>query len=197
MSVGSVEVTRQLFQVEEGGAVPTSTHQLILRTVPTDQALNCYGRWHYLGRIKTIATLHYGVFFENRLVGCISMGSPNATEIKGFYDRNNQEGVWEIKRLALSPICPKNSESRVIAIAIRLVKKLGAWLIVTYADDGIGHTGVIYKAAGFDYQGLTAQKNDFWVNGKIQQRGKTKGVDGVWKPRSRKHLFIKQYNKEN
>lgn len=112
----------------------------------------------------------------------------------GYFDRYTQDGWWEIKRLAMTDDCPKNSESRFIAISIKLlIKSHKVKGIVTLADDGVGHCGTIYKASGFDYLGLSSPKKDFYVDGKIQQRGKTKGVDGEWRDRSIKHKYIKTF----
>jgi hypothetical protein len=41
---------------------------------------------------------------------------------------------------------------------------------------------------------MTAAKNDFWVDGKIKQRGKTTGISGEWRPRTRKWLFVKRFD---
>jgi len=91
--------------------------------------------------------------------------------------------------------CPRNSESRFISVAIRELRKLTpVKAIITYADSAMGHTGIIYRATGFTYLGLTSPKDDFWVDGKIQQRGQTSGIGGVWLPRSRKHKFIKRFD---
>jgi len=103
---------------------------------------------------------------------------------------------WEIKRLAMSPICPKNSESRMIGVTLRLLKrKMIVRGCVTYADTAQKHEGIIYKATGFKCLGKTKPKKDFYVDGEIQQRGKTKGVQGEWRDRSVKILFVKDFNK--
>jgi len=129
------------------------------------------------------------------LEGAISYGPPNATDLEGCWTRHTQGQWWEIKRLAMSPKCPRNSESRFIAITIKMLRKLAAVRgIVTYADDGQGHVGTIYKASGFKSIGMTAAKKDFWVNGTIQQRGKTRGVKGEWRPRTRKWLFVLRFD---
>ena len=189
----SVVATRPLFQEANGGSIPTSPHQF-LQVISKRLALSCYKKWHYLGATALISTVDFGVFVNGEIMGAISFGSPNATELDGYFDRYSQEGVWEIKRLALADSLPKNSESHAIAIAIRLLRKTyPVSLVVTYADSGVGHVGTIYKASGFKYLGLTAQKSDFFIDGKIQQRGSTRGKKGEWKPRSRKHLYIKDF----
>lgn len=198
------------FQGEDGGAIPTSPLQLVFRKIKMDSAQKAYRAWHYLGDQGFIAQIHFGAYFNNKLEGAISYGPTNATDLDGFWTRLSQfeRGPekattelrptfrwWEIKRLTMSPSCPRNSESRFIGVTLRLLRKLSDVRgVVTYADDAQGHVGTIYKAAGFKGLGLTAAKNDFWVNGKIQQRGKTKGVAGEWRPRSRKWLFVKQFS---
>jgi hypothetical protein len=66
--------------------------------------------------------------------------------------------------------------------------------IITYADTAYNHTGIIYKASNFAYKGLTAQKTDLFFNG--APVGKLKNtkysqINGEWRKRSRKHLFVK------
>lgn len=184
-----------LFQEEGGGAVPTSPLQLYVKRINKLTAKNFYAKWHYLGKTGFISTDNYGAYYDGRLVGSISYGSPNATEMKGYFDRRHQRGWFEIKRLALTDECPKNSESRFISISLRLLRKTSKVVgIVTLADSWVGHTGTIYKATGFKYLGLSKPKKDFFINGKIQQRGKTKGKIGNWVDRSRKHQFVMTFS---
>lgn len=192
---GSLAAEQSLFQAMGGGSIPTSPHNLELREIRKELAELCYEKWHYLGKKGFMASYNIGVFWGGRLWGCVSFGGISAEEtIQGLFGTTKQDGFFEIKRLALSDDLPQNSESRIIAIAIKLLRKIKTVkAIITYADTAVGHTGVIYRASGFQYKGLTAQKSDFWVNGKIQERGKTRGIKGEWRPRSRKHLFVKQF----
>lgn len=195
---GSSTVEQSLFQVENGGPTPTSPLQLHIEEVSKLTAKNFYKKWHYLGTTGFISSVNFGAYYSGELVGVISFGSPNATEMKGYFDRFNQDGWWEIKRLAMTDNCPKNSESRFIAISIKLLRKWRKVVgIVTLADSKVGHTGTIYRASGFKYLGLSAPKKDFYINGKIQQRGKVKGITGEWRERSQKHKFIKTYPIKN
>lgn len=184
-----------LFQKEDGGSIPTSPLHLRFHRISHKGACKMYALHHYLGDTKFISQINYGAYLNDALEGAISYGPPNATELDGYWDRHTQYGWWEIKRLALSDRCPRNSESRFIAYTMRQLRKTAHVKgFVSYADSGAGHTGIIYKASGFTYIGKTKPKMDFWVDGEIQQRGKTKGIKGVWKPRSVKHLFIKEQN---
>lgn len=186
-----------LFQGGDGGAIPTSPHQLLFKPISSKTALIAYKEWHYLKDTIFLSQINFGSYFNGIICGAISYGPPNATELKGYWDRHNQLGWIEIKRLVMSPICPKNSESRFIGYTIKHIRKHNKIKgIVTYADDSQGHRGTIYKATGFIYLGKTDAKKDFWVNDKIQQRGKTIGIKGEWRPRSAKHLFIKDFRND-
>jgi hypothetical protein len=187
-----------LFQEEDGGSIPTSALQLQFREIGANTAAKAYAKWHYLGDQCFVSQISFGAYWNRKMEGAISYGPPNATDLAGFWDRNSQGEWWEIKRLVLSPICPKNSESRFIAITIKMLKKIAIVKgVVTYADDSQGHQGIIYKASGFKSLGMTAPKKDFWVDGRCQQRGKTKGINGEWRERSRKWLFIKDFRTTN
>ena len=131
--------------------------------------------------------------------GVIVFHSPSAPEtVVGAFglQRTEQQGIFELGRLAMHPSF--NGSNYTSYFVGRSIRRLRAQMlpttpvraIISYADSGIGHIGGIYRATNAFYCGLSNQKYDFWVNGKIQQRGKTRGVDGEWKPRSRKHRWV-------
>lgn len=188
------------FQIAGGGSIPTSPLQLFIRLVNKRTACVAYRRWHYFGSKGFLASYNYGVYFNDSLVGAISFGIPNARNVKELYTEDTQRYWLELTRFALSDACPKNSESRVISITIKFLKKLLPDLlgIITYADTAYNHTGIIYRASNFKYWGLTAQKTDLFINGKAV--GKLKNVKyselgGEWIKRSRKHLFVMEFPK--
>ncbi len=190
----SVMVTQQIFQFVDSGSTPTSPLQLRIKRISKPEATEIYKKWHYLGEQDFLSSINFGAFIDWNCYGALSFGPCSAPNMDDIYSVDNQYGFFEIKRLAMDDKCPKNSESRFIAISIKLLRKImDVKIIITYADTSVGHKGTIYKASGFEYKGLTAKKTDFYVDGKLQTRGKTKGINGIWKPRSRKHLFIKQF----
>jgi len=58
--------------------------------------------------------------------------------------------MLELRRLALSERCPKNTASRVIAIMVKLIRKKFPEInrLISYQDCS-EHTGTIYKASGW------------------------------------------------
>jgi len=184
-----------LFQKGGSGSIPTSPLQFYIKQIPKSLAKHVYAKWHYLGKQDFVATHNFGAFYGGECLGAISFGPPPTWQVVfSLFGHKDQEGIFDIKRLAMKDECPKNSESRLIGVAIKLLRKeTYVKAIITFADTAQGHVGTIYKATNFKYMGLGPQKSDFFINGKQMQRGKSKGKEGVWVPRSRKHRFIMEF----
>ena len=164
-------------------------------------------RNHYLSRqgFSFRSGYNYGLFFEGELVGVAIFHAVSAWEtVKGCFGLQNKEqkGFWELGRLAMdSEHKVKNATSWFLARAIKMLRKdTEVRALISYADSDYHH-GYIYQATSFKYYGLTAARSDFWVRQedgsfKKQSRGKTKGVDGEWRKRSRKHRYMLIYDKK-
>lgn len=198
MNCADSSMAEQLdFLPVDGGSIPTSALQYNIRQIDKGTAADVYRRHHYLADKGFLHSYSFGALYDGIFWGAITFSIPNAREIKGLYTQDNQSTVYEISRLAFDDRCIKNSESRLIGFSIRLLRKMtDVSVILSYADTAQNHEGVVYKATGFNYWGLTAQKTDFiHPDGKIK---KLKGVkyselEGHWVKRSRKHLFVKQF----
>lgn len=146
----------------EGGSIPTSPLQVYqpkeLRLEPIEHyvARKIWLEQHYLHRDYAGATLEFGVYPPDRssIIGAIGFSSRLGGSVKG-----GKPDTWEIRRMWLSDHhCARNSESRVLAVSCRLVKKLAPHVryIISYSDHTLqGHKGTIYRAAGFTYSGET------------------------------------------
>lgn len=166
-------------------------------------------KYHYLKDISKgfKSGYNYGIFKDNILLGVIIFtGFPVPELSKGMLglERNQQEGLFELSRLCLEPEIQKeehNLASWFVSRAIRQLRKdTQVKVILSYADADF-HNGTVYKACNFDYYGLTAPKKDFWIEQpdgtyKKHSRGKTKGVKGEWRPRSRKHRYLMVFDKK-
>lgn len=151
--------------------------------------------YHYLGKKPFRHSYIYGLYEDNALLGiCVfHLVSAPETCVGAFgLQRNNQRGIYELGRLAMHPsLNGGNNTSWFVSRAIKqLRKETDVRAIISYADSSAGHIGSIYRACNALYCGMTSPKKDFYVGGKIQERGKTKGVDGEWKPRPRKHRYV-------
>ena len=163
-SAGSADSGMSGYQPEGGGAIPTSAlqpKQLRIERVPRHIARGIIVENHYLHRMG-IAHYAFGVFGPQReIVGAITFGPLASREAEGSLGAG--ASVMELTRLWLADSCGPNSESRVIRVAIRLLRKArpDVTLVVAYSDPSVGHDGTIYRAAGFEYVGLGPQRYDF------------------------------------
>src|SRR5690625_1902132 len=124
------------------------------------------------------------------VVGCFGLG------------REEQEGMFELSRLCLDPRVQSevhNCASWFVAQCLRRLRK-GRLVraVLSYADSDY-HKGTVYRALGFKYYGLSAPRKDFWVlqddgSYKKHTRGPTRGLEGEWRPRSRKHRYLIVYD---
>lgn len=78
--------------------------------------------------------------------------------------KGGRPNKWELRRMWLGDKCARNSESRCLRIAARIIKQLCPHvnLIYSYSDVSIEHQGTIYKAAGFRFDGWTSLSNSNW-----------------------------------
>jgi hypothetical protein len=117
---------------------------------------------HYSKSINGVKiTQCFRVDFEGSLVGAVLFGQMSTTAWKKF--GKSEVEVLELRRLVLIDECGKNSESRVIGICLRWIRKniQSVKTIVSYADPMHGHSGVIYRAANFKFIGVTPSDKGF------------------------------------
>ena len=150
--------------------------------------------------------INYGLFLHGECVGvCIYTGFPVPELVKGMFnlERDDQQGMYELSRLVLHPNVQKevhNLASWFVSRTLKMLRKeFKVRAVLSYADEAF-HTGTIYRACNFKYYGLTDPKKDFWI--KTEQgdyeklsRGVTKGLEGEWRTRSRKHRFLLVFDK--
>lgn len=117
---------------------------------------------HYSHNINGVKiTYCFRVLYQNQLVGGVIFGAMSTTAWKRFSNKESQ--VLELRRLVLLDNVGRNSESRVIGWVLRWLRKNAPEIsiIVSYADPAYNHTGIIYKASNFQYQGLSGKDKGY------------------------------------
>tara|TARA_R100001163_G_scaffold285_1_gene531 strand:+ start:343 stop:984 length:642 start_codon:yes stop_codon:yes gene_type:complete len=117
---------------------------------------------HYSKSVVMNSLLHFGCFLDGMLHGVLQYGnSIDKRNTIGFVDTGmtiNQgwNSFVELNRMAFDSFLPKNSESRCIAITIRMIKKQAPQIkwILSYADGTQCGDGTIYRASGFKLCGI-------------------------------------------
>ena len=99
--------------------------------------------------------LTLGVFLDGRLSGVLTLGV-GPSNIHRLVDRAEPDDCLTLTRLWLSDLLPRNSESRVLGVTLRgLRRDTAIKFIVSYADPTAGHVGAIYQASGWLYTGTS------------------------------------------
>lgn len=111
----------------------------------------------------------FSVMYQGELAGGAIFGLPAGVGVAAKYaDGGN---LLELRRFVLHDNAPRNSESRALGVMFRALRREGYTRILSYADPMHGHSGVIYKATGFEYRGRTAaRKHIMWKGKKYPDR---------------------------
>lgn len=126
--------------------------QLIVKVIPSQIANEFIKKHHYSGKIVNNSKLHFGVFMDNNLHGVMSYGSSlDKSKIIGLVEGTKWNEFLELNRMAFDDVLPKNSESRAIALSLKMIKKNAPHVkwIISFADGCQCGDGTIYRASNF------------------------------------------------
>jgi hypothetical protein len=131
--------------------------EIKVKVIPSKLANEFVKKNHYSGKVVPNSTLHFGCFLDGKMHGVMSYG--NCINKKGTINLVENTG-WnefiELNRMAFNDYLPKYSESRCIAISIKLIKKNAPHIkwIISFADGTQCGDGTIYRASGFKLVGI-------------------------------------------
>jgi len=157
MCAESERVSTASIQEARAGSNPSSAlHNLRILPIPHVDAKKILVCNHYLHSFPGGTKLSFGVFLNARLVGALTLGVGPFLGYKIVKDANPDD-VVTLTRLWLSDELPKNSESKVLGIILRALKKdTDLKFILAYSDPAAGHLGTIYQATNWIYTGLSS-----------------------------------------
>lgn len=118
-------------------------------------------RVHYSGKVVPNSQLHLGVFLAGRLEGVMQFGpSMDKRKTLGMVRDTAWNGFLELNRMAFSDALPRNSESRALGVAMRMIRKAypGIEWVISFADGTQCGDGTIYRASGFVLTGINENK---------------------------------------
>jgi len=129
-----------------------SAKDIVIRPISATTANNLCKLLHYSGKVVPNSQLHFGVFYNDRLEGVMQYGpSINKKGTINLVKGTQWNGFIELNRMAFSENLPRFSESRAIAITIKMIKKNYPHIdwIISFADGCQCGDGTIYRASGF------------------------------------------------
>lgn len=136
----------------------SSVKDIIVKPI-TPTAANAFVKaHHYSGKVVPNSQLHFGCFLNGVLGGVMQFGpSINKQGTINLVKGTAWNGFIELNRMAFSELLPKNSESRCISVALRLIKKNYPHIkwVISFADGCQCGDGTIYRASGFKLVGIT------------------------------------------
>jgi hypothetical protein len=109
---------------------------------------------HYLETYPGGSCINFGAFVDRALMGVAVLGVGPINGYRLFREAQRPQ-VLCLTRFWLDDRLGRNSESRCLAIICRLMRTHQSVVkaIIAYSDPSVGHTGTIYRAAGFTYLG--------------------------------------------
>jgi len=152
MCGNSLRQERSSDQTTGGGSNPTLPLQKTLRVrkLSAREANRLLERWHYLGSVRGI------VHAWGHEEGCCVFTNCRSRLLES---RFKTKGIVPIE-LARMVGCPNHvwAMSSLMKACVAELKKLGQYdIIVTYADPFAGHSGAVYRAANWDFDGFTVK----------------------------------------
>lgn len=129
-----------------------SAKDIVIKPISSKAANALVKRVHYSGKVVNNSTLHLGAFLNDKLEGAMSFGSPlDKRKVLPLVEGTKWNGMLELNRMAFSDLLPRNSESRAMSVAFRLIKKHYPHIewILSFSDGAQCGDGTIYRASGF------------------------------------------------
>lgn len=131
---------------------------IVVKVIPAKVATPFVRAHHYSGKVVQNSCLHFGCFLDGRLHGVMSFGpSMDKRRVINLVQTDNKTEAekWseflELNRMAFDDYLPRNSESRCLSVAFRLIKKHAPHIkwIISFSDATASGDGTIYRASGF------------------------------------------------
>lgn len=153
---------------------------IVIKQIDSKTANALVRKLHYSGKVAQNSQLHLGAFIGDVLHGAMQFGpSLDKRKIQGLVSGTEWHEFLELNRMAFDEALPRNSESRALAIAFRLLRKYAPQVkwVVSFADGTQCGDGTIYRASGFVLTGIK-KNTQIWEapSGNIYQSNSARGV---------------------
>lgn len=138
---------------------------IILKPITSQEANAIIKKLHYSGKVVNNSRIHIGVFYNGSLEGAMQFGSPlDKSKVIGLVEDTKWNDFVELNRMAFSDNLPRNSESRALSIAFKLLRKHAPHLkwVLSFSDACQCGDGTIYRASGFILTGINSKSDMIW-----------------------------------
>jgi hypothetical protein len=155
MCADSVMDSKDLIHSVGPSPITTVLHDLHLIPISREDAKKMIVRNHYSHTLPGGTKMCFGIMRNGKLLGAMVFGAGPFYGYK-LVNGASPDDVVTLTRLWLSDELPRNSESKVLGIALRsLRKETSLKFVIAYSDPEFGHLGIIYQATNWFYTGLS------------------------------------------
>lgn len=131
--------------------------RIVVKPISQADAARVIRAFHYSGGVVQNSQLHFGVFLDGRCGGAMQFGpSMDKRRTVGLVRDTAWNGFLELNRMAFADWLPRNSESRALAVAMKIIRKNYPHIewVISFADGAQCGDGTIYRASGFVLTGI-------------------------------------------
>ncbi len=150
--------------------------EIIVKVINANIANEFVKKHHYSKSFVQNSKLHFGCFLDEKLHGVLSYGNPqDKNKVINLVENTGWNEMLELNRMAFNDYLPKYSESRCIAISIKLIKKNAPHIkwILSYSNACVCGDGTIYRASGFFLTNVLKNQSLREINGKLVAKNYT------------------------
>lgn len=141
---------------------------------------------HYSGRSPSVSEA-FGYFDNGVLVAVCTFGKPASNTLcDGVLGKAYSKSVFELNRVCRIDSFPGQLSQFISKCLKEIARK--DWVIVSYSDTGMSHTGYLYQACNFMYTGCTKERLEFHVPGSHSRHGRQDS--GFRQIRTAKHRYL-------
>lgn len=174
-----------------------------VRTAPLSVVQELVRQHHYARGGSNTATFRHALFERGSDIALGAAWWIPPTKAAALSVDEEWQRVINLTRFVIVPGMPTNAASFLLGASIRMIQADGRFrTLLTYADEGQGHTGAIYRATNWDYLGIRPGE-PVYLDGEGRQvarkaGGKTRtnqqmlDLGYVNTGRTRKHKFVKR-----
>lgn len=131
----------------------------VVAAAERDIALRLCRAHHYARGASNTATYIHGIFPADAfwMENCkgVAWWLPPTKPAARAWAGDAWQGVLALSRLVIEPDVPKNAATFLLSRSQKMIDRRRWPVLVTYADEWRGHTGAIYRAANWEYAGMT------------------------------------------
>ena len=133
---------------------------------------------HYAQGCSHTSVYRHGLFKVSepeKLMGCVIWLPPTKPAAMSV-NKEKWRQVLSLTRMAVRPECPRNACSFMLSRSVKMIRKDGRFVsLVTYADERVGHDGLVYRASNWTYIGKM-KGSPSWIDPKTGKQVATQAT---------------------